>query len=330
MKHLFTLLLTFSYLVLSAQCNLQTFVNASSTTCYGGSDGLASVVAQGGSNYTYIWSNGSTNTINPNLPAGTYYVTVTSDTCVVIDSAIVIEPLPVEVNVVVDSNVICGGTATGAATATVSNGITPITYNWASNDNNASATMLSAGTQVLTVFDGNNCIASDTFTLTEPPIIEINETIVNESINGECDGSITINPTGGTGPLDFFWYNGDTVNTTITDLCSGNYNVVVIDSIGCSDVFNFTVNYDASINIDYTAFPELKYFPNPVKEQLQITGLEPNSRYTVFNNLGQLIIEGETTDTQLILNTVDFAHGVYYIKLENTAGKIRTFKVLKQ
>ncbi|MBL0051828.1 MAG: SprB repeat-containing protein, partial [Bacteroidetes bacterium] len=47
-------------------------------TTNGGSDGSIDVTATGGTpNYTYLWSNGSTDEDQINLPAGTYTVTVT-------------------------------------------------------------------------------------------------------------------------------------------------------------------------------------------------------------------------------------------------------------
>lgn len=332
MHYIYSILLLLSTQLIYAQCNLQLSVNGNPTSCYGASDGLASVVASSGiSPYTYEWSNGSNNTINLNLSAGTYYVTVTdADSCVLIDSTIIIEPMPILVDVSIDSQVICGGSATGAATATVNGGLSPLSYNWESNDNAASATMLEAGTQVLTVIDNNGCTGRDSFTLTEPPIIMANETILNETINGSCDGEISINPSGGSGPLQFFWFNGDSSNTTIDSLCSGNYTVVIIDTIGCSEVFDFDVNFDSNIAIENRAFPHLEYFPNPIQgDLLYIKGLPIHTNYRVFNQFGQLIQARNNLNHQIEINTQHWAKGLYYINFENEEGKIESIKVIK-
>lgn len=332
MHYLYSILLLFSAQLIYAQCNLQASVNASPTNCYDASDGLASVVASGGTTpYNYEWSNGANNNINLNLSAGTYYVTVTdAASCVLIDSAIVIEPLPILVDVSIDSQVICGGTATGSATATVNGGLSPLSYNWESNDNGASATMLAAGIQVLTVIDNNGCVGRDTFTLTEPALIMANEVITNEIMNGACDGEISINPSGGSGPLQFFWYNGDSSNTTVDSLCSGSYTVVIIDSIGCSEVFDFAVDFDSNIAIQNMAFPQLEYYPNPIQgDLLYIKGLPSNTSYQVFNHFGQLIQSEQKLDQQFEINTQTWLKGLYYITFESQEGETESIKVVK-
>ncbi|MGZ3903921.1 MAG: YCF48-related protein [Bacteroidia bacterium] len=49
---------------------------------------------------------------------------------------------------------------------------------------------------------------------------------------GMCNGSITANPTGAA-PFTYSWSNGGTTQT-ITNLCAGNYTIIVTDMNGCS------------------------------------------------------------------------------------------------
>lgn len=46
--------------------------------------------------------------------------------------------------------------------------------------------------------------------------------------SGSCDGTATATPTGGIGPYSYMWSNGQTTQT-ITGLCVGTYDCVVVD-----------------------------------------------------------------------------------------------------
>ena len=55
-----------------------------------------------------------------------------------------------------------------------------------------------------------------------------------------CNGAITINPSGGTQPLSFHWSNNTSVENPL-NLCSGNYFVTVTDNAGCTAITQATV-----------------------------------------------------------------------------------------
>lgn len=56
---------------------------------------------------------------------------------------------------------------------------------------------------------------------------------VNASLNS-CDGSASVNVTGGTGYHTYYWTFNNGYTSSINNLCSGVYNVIVTDSVGCS------------------------------------------------------------------------------------------------
>src|SRR5262249_38585239 len=68
-------------------------------SCYGRSDGSASVTASGSSPFTYLWSNGATTSSLSGLNAGTYSVSVTDKyNCVSGHALNVTEPPPIVLN----------------------------------------------------------------------------------------------------------------------------------------------------------------------------------------------------------------------------------------
>jgi len=144
--------------------------------CHGESTGSATAAISGGvAPYTYVWNNGITSTTNEaaNLAAGTYELTTTdANGCIIKQSFTINEPTALN-SVPTQVNVLCHGESTGSATAAISGGVTPYTYIWNNGITSITneATNLSAGTYEVTVTDANGCIITETFIITEPPLV---------------------------------------------------------------------------------------------------------------------------------------------------------------
>ena len=67
-----------------------------------------------------------------------------------------------------------------------------------------------------------------------PPILNPpNVVATNPLCNASCNGSILITPTNGTAPYTYNWTTGQSTNN-ITQLCAGNYSVLITDANGCT------------------------------------------------------------------------------------------------
>lgn len=76
---------------------------------------------------------------------------------------------------------------------------------------------------------------------------------------------------------------------------------------------------------------DFKLFPNPTNGMLSVL-LETNSHYdsfALFNNLGQLLIDGAIETTQFDLDLSNFPAGMYSFQLLGRDGKSHFFKVVK-
>ena len=67
-----------------------------------------------------------------------------------------------------------------------------------------------------------------------------NEVVSNETCSGVCDGSIVLNPTGGSGNYTYNWDTGETSKDR-TNLCGGTYTVTISDGGNCDTTLSFNI-----------------------------------------------------------------------------------------
>jgi len=100
---------------------------------------------------------------------------------------------------------------------------------------------LSPGRYTALVADRNGCIASDTITILEPPLLTA-QTTTSPSECNENSGSVSIVSTGGVGNYRYFWENDGYDQAERSELPAGLYEILVQDSNNCS------VNARASVS----------------------------------------------------------------------------------
>jgi hypothetical protein len=209
----------------------------STVFCYNGNDGAASSAATGGTGtYTYSWNTGATTASLTGVAAGTYSVTITdANGCTDSSSVSIAQPsFGASTTISAQTNVLCNGASTGAATATTSGGTSPYTYVWSNGATTASITGLAAGTYAVTATDANGCASTATATITQPTAIVIPTlTSVSITCNGLSNGTLTAVPSGGVSPYTYAWSNAST-GATATGLAVGTFTVTVTDANGCT------------------------------------------------------------------------------------------------
>ncbi len=200
--------------------------------------------------YMYMWGNGgSTPTIN-NLAPGEYCITVMdANNCGYVTCEWVGPPISV---VVVTTSHVCGGTAGGTATATVSGGASPFTYLWSNGGTAATIDTLPPGNYTVTVTATNGCTATATGTVgIANGNFAVNVSVSQPTCFGSNTGFATAQPVGGIAPFTYAWSNGGTTQT-IQNLAAGSYTVTVTDSFGCSATKNTTLVYQSNLVINLT------------------------------------------------------------------------------
>ena len=214
-----------------------TSINSSvNVNCFGDNSGSASITISGGTvPYTYLWSNGNGTSINSNIVAGNYSVTVTDNNgCTINSNYTITQPAGVLQSSIVGTNVKCFGQSTGNASLTVSGGTTPYSYSWSNGATTQNLNSIPSGSYTVTVTDANNCTSSTDIIISQP-IAALNLSAIGTDINcyNGADGTITTSISGGTSPYVYSW-NNSTTNSSLSSITAGTYSVTVTDNNSCT------------------------------------------------------------------------------------------------
>ena len=229
--------------------------------CFGNSTGSVTVTPTGGTpGYSYLWNNNAVNATVSNVPVGTYTVVVTdANNCTTTVSATLTQPATAVSATLAITNNLCFGGSIGAIDATVTGGVGPYQYIWSNQAQTEDINGLIAGIYQLTATDANGCPFTISGTVTQPNQITIPGTqISNVSCFGFSDGSVNINPTGGTPAFSFLWSNNQTTED-VNGLIAGNYNLIITDANNCSNQFSFTITQPTLLVGSYSAIEPLCY-----------------------------------------------------------------------
>ena len=243
-------------------------VSITDVLCNGDANGRVSVTVGGGTlPYSYVWSGAASGSSQdaPDLPAGTYGVTVTDGNgcTAVLDGMTVDEPLELTVDLVSITDVLCNGDANGRVSVTVGDGTLPYSYVWsgAASGSSQDAPDLPAGTYGVTVTDGNGCTAVlDGMTVDEPLELTVDLVSITDVLcNGDANGRVSVTVGGGTLPYSYVWSGAASGSSQdAPDLPAGTYGVTVTDGNGCTAVLDgMTVDEPLELTVDLVSITDV-------------------------------------------------------------------------
>ena len=213
---------------------LSTYCSASDASCYGKNNGHASVSVNGGTApYTYIWSNGQSDSSIFQLASATYMATVTdAKGCISTSTTIVHQPNAIILRTI-STPVSCYGGQDGQAMVQCSGGTAGYNFNWSNGNNISTSTNLTAGNYTVTVTDANGCTETNLTTITEPAPIVTGFTKTDASCYNAQDGNASITINGGISPYSYHWSMTGGSGQSHSNLHAGNYLVDINDANGC-------------------------------------------------------------------------------------------------
>jgi hypothetical protein len=304
----------------------------SNVTCHNGGNGIATVIASGGTGaYSYTWSpNGCNVATCSNLIAYCYYVTVQdANGCSAMDTVCITQP-PNPFTWVPYANVNCYGDSSGIIQVFFNSGHPPYTYSWTppvSNDSIASN--LPVGTYSVTVTDSIGCSHSTSVTITQPTLLTATLTINDASCSTCNDGSAVVSPSGGLTPYTYSWSTTPVqMGYSATNLLPGIYTCCVTDANGCTTCVTDSVSFPNSVNDISGQGNSITITPNPFYNQLIIKSKSPCEIH-LCDYTGKEILHQKINSAEAILNTENLAVGLYFLRVECGVGE-RNFKVVKQ
>ena len=231
-------------------------ITQSNVTCFGGSNGSATVTPSGGVGpYTYSWNTVPTQTTQTatNLLSGTYTVTVTSSNgCIKTNTVSITQPTAIVVTTSTTS-ASCGN-SNGSATANPSGGVGPYIYSWNTVpvQTTQTATNIPFGNYTVTVTNSSGCAVTSTVTVPSSGSVSATSTSTSTSCFGSSDGSATANGFGGV-TYTYLWNTLQT-SQTITGLPAGVYTCTVTSAV-CTATTVVTVTQPPIINLTYSTTP---------------------------------------------------------------------------
>lgn len=214
----------------------------------GSSNGTATAAGSNGiGSLSYSWSNGASSATATGLDANNYTVTVSDSIgCTATAVASVTNAGSPSVTLT-PTNVVCGGASTGAATSSVSGGVSPYSYSWSNSASTSGISGLSAGTYTVTVTDNVGCAVFSSVTISQNPVLSVaSSSQSNVACNGGSSGSITAIASGGVGTKTYLWSNGAT-SAANTGLTAGTYTVTTTDAVSCTKTASFTITQPTAL-----------------------------------------------------------------------------------
>lgn len=222
-----------------------TTVSSTGASCFGNSDGTATVtVTSGTAPYTYSWAPSGGTLAVASVAAGTYTCTVTdANGCTNATTVTVTEPAVLTATTM-QTNVSCNGGSNGDAMVMVTGGTPVYTYSWGpTGGTNASATGLTPGVYTCYVTDANGCQMTRTFNITEPSQALTTAAANNGDV---CPGDTAMlfgTAMGGTMNYTYDWSPGNMSGSLATSNPANTttYTLLVTDANGCTSSSTTTV-----------------------------------------------------------------------------------------
>jgi gliding motility-associated-like protein len=257
----------------------------SDTICFNATDGQAQLLINGGTQpYQYLWQGVSqTSPIVIGLSAGTYaFEAIDANGCKVQSETLIRQKSEINFYVQASSPSCFNGINGTAVISSVFYGSTPaivsdFTYQWSgSNQSGVQATGLAAlQNYTVTITDQTGCTA--TSQLTVPNTLPFESALLEKQAVkcfGGNDGTATVTHAGGQSPYSYLWSPsaGSQTNAQAVQLSAGNYNVTIMDNLGCQTSVQVQVEQPSALASTTTSKGILCYGDSNGEAQVIGTG----------------------------------------------------------
>lgn len=195
------------------------------------------------------------------------------------------------------------------------NGLAPYTYQWAHGPTGPVLDGLASGTYQVTVTDELGCEVIRSIEVEGQPSPQVSLAEKSDASCNLANGQATLEISGGVSPLEIAWSHGPTGVSSLTDLPSGAYEVVITDANGCESTLNFEIKEAAGPTLSLEATADAHCGQADGTATLSIAGgAEP---YTI------LWSHGPQNQSSL----TDLSAGTYQVSLVDAKGCERQLEI---
>ncbi|MGB1004108.1 MAG: gliding motility-associated C-terminal domain-containing protein, partial [Salibacteraceae bacterium] len=190
------------------------------------------------------------------------------------------------------TDLICFQDASGTIDVFGHGGTAPFTYSVDSGtvyQTSSSFVGLQADTYYVVIMDSVGCTTPpfEQIVLDAPEMIA-NFSSVNDTCYNACGGSSSVSVVGGTLPLSYSWRKGVNAigsnSPSVDGLCAGtDYELTVMDSNNCNQVFPFTITHPDEVIASFNAQNTSCFGANDGMLTLSGSGGVPPYRYSINN-----------------------------------------------
>ena len=323
----------------SARKPIQVTVNVvpqptAETQIFCGSATVANLIAQGVANATFNWYNNAQSTsplaLTTPLSTGTYYVDQVVNGCKSVKkvfSVTVVNTAAPNVN----SYTLCEGSTINDLVLPTGGGVTFFWYTSATSTSPLQLThVLNSGVYFVERIH-HGCVSERklvNITITPKPQTPTGNS-VQTFVDSATVSDLVLNET------DVVWYNSlydaengiDPLAETVNLTNGHTYYAVTVSGQGCRSIA-FAVNVIITLATKDLDLVHLKYFPNPVESELNITYIEPIKSVEVYTILGQKVTAKtfETKDVKIDLSNLSSGSYVVRIVTESASQFIKIIK----
>jgi len=214
--------------------------------------------------------------------------------CVLEQEVVMPQPQPLSGFIQVQ-DAVCNGFR-GTATAQITGGTEPYTYEWSVEGlpNAATAGGLNGGGYSVRVTDANDCELNLNFTVEEPSALVASLSMV-QACPGAADGSLVVEVSGGVAPYIYNWELATATNSPeLNEITDGTYQLQVVDAAGCVlDLTGVVTNQTPRITLP-TAFS-----PNGDGENdlfAPVFNCSLDFRMVIYNRWGNIVFISDRID----------------------------------
>ncbi len=312
--------------------------------CYGDSDGLFQIAANGGSApYAYtLGAEMNTSGLFDELSAGVFQVVITDDNGCASTETITVSQPPVLISGALNvTPVQCNGGSDGIAFIGADGGTPGYQFELDGEVNSGGVFLnLPAGPHLVNVTDANGCQSDNTVVIPEP-----NELLLSilslQNDNGTGNGEVLLEADGGTSP---YLFSLDGLNYTpffnFNNLPAGTYTGYVKDANNCITQITFVIEIEmeTSISDPEQGVSAIQIYPNPFNNDLHLQ-VELLNAQTL--EIRMYTIHGQ----ELFFNTAEYGSGIttvdldipnklpagsYIVRINNENGQLGHYKLIKQ